>query len=113
MTWYSLNESRYCNDRPTKGVTSSSNGLSFFCKGVLTSLDTFLDSSKVIIGFGNSISFWNDNWYFNTSLKKKYPTLFEFAINKNNNFQDMVININNNWSWNVHYRSNLIGELVA
>lgn len=39
------------------GVTSTSNGLSFFWKGVLTSFDTLLNSSKAIIGSGNSMAF--------------------------------------------------------
>jgi len=41
--------------------------------------DIYIAGRKMLVGHGDSTSFWKDSWICDTSLKDKFPQLFEIC----------------------------------
>lgn len=62
---------------------------SFWWKGILKLFPLLKQWSKGVIGKGNTICFWQDNWG-NGALQHKYPALFSFSIKENMTVQEFL-----------------------
>ena len=45
--------------------------------------DIYTSGRKLIVGNGNSTSFWKDTWLCDTSLQEKFPLLFDISTKQN------------------------------
>ncbi|KAE8725177.1 hypothetical protein F3Y22_tig00009009pilonHSYRG00196 [Hibiscus syriacus] len=64
-------------------------------------------NSKIQVGNGRSIEFWNDIWANNSTLKEQFPRIYALSINKTGKVVDFGCYDNNCWSWNICLRRNL------
>lgn len=49
----------------------------------------FLRCSKILVGEGTDINFWQDEWCLDVSLKEIFPMLYELDCNKNGRIADV------------------------
>jgi len=68
---------------------------------------SFEDCFKWKVSSGNDISFWEDKWVGNVTLKSKFLRLYSLSVDK-----DIPLNLcgdrsNNVWRWNLIWRSGL------
>ncbi|ESW24027.1 hypothetical protein PHAVU_004G096000, partial [Phaseolus vulgaris] len=53
---------------------------------------------------GNGIRVWNDRWLDNTTVKDRFPRLYDISNNKEANLEEIVLWINNRWVWKLERR---------
>lgn len=69
--------SQYYRGKTIRKIMMETTSLSYFWKGLLASLNTFLTSYKVVVGSGTTTSFSHDIWCLEENLKDKFH---EFKI---------------------------------
>ncbi|KAE8713435.1 Protein translocase subunit SECA2 [Hibiscus syriacus] len=75
--------------------------------------DCLRSNSKLKVGNGKSISFWNDAWVDESSLKFLFPRIFVLSPNKEGKVVEFGSFEPSGWVWNVQTRRNLCDcELV-
>ncbi|KAE8735747.1 THO complex subunit 1 [Hibiscus syriacus] len=68
---------------------------------------SFRSNSKLIVGNGKSISFWNDVWADECSLKSLFPRIFVLSTNKEGKIAEFGSFEPSGWVWNVQTRRSL------
>ena len=70
---------------------------------------TFKDNIRIVIGNGKRISFWNDVWVGNATLKEVFPRLELIAVNKDGRVAEFVDHlVGPNVCWNIQFRRKLL-----
>ena len=73
----------------------------------MTLCSIFHNGSKISIGEGSYISFWEDQWGSDASLKVQFPRLFNLVVNKNASLKEMLSISLDEKSWRRVSRRNL------
>jgi hypothetical protein len=81
-------------------------GDSHFWSGLIKVNESFLDLGRFQLGNGQNISFWEDRWLGNSTLKELYPSLFAITSKKHIS----VASIFNTVPLNISFRRGLVGN---
>ncbi|KAE8735716.1 Replication factor C subunit 1 [Hibiscus syriacus] len=69
--------------------------------------DCLRSNSKIQVGNGRLIEFWNDVWVNDSTLKNQFPRIFSLSTNKWGKVVEFGCFENNCWVWNIQLRRNL------
>ncbi|XP_057790858.1 uncharacterized mitochondrial protein AtMg00310-like [Salvia miltiorrhiza] len=61
------------------------------------------DNVEVVLGEGDSLSFWHDWWIGEGKLSEKFPRLFRISNNKHGTVKSMGIWVEGTWRWNLEW----------
>lgn len=110
--WCTIVDSQYYVNRNLWEADHSTPGLSAFWKGIVNSARLILKNSSVVLGQGNSISFWIDRWCHELSLQSSFPDLYDLAVNRNHGILQLGAWSGDVWFWDVKFRRNLTEKVV-
>lgn len=82
--------------RDLNNITNNSSNDNWFWNGV-----------RRIIGNGEKISFWNDNWIGNEPLHLRFSRLFSLSLDKESVVANMGEWRGSEWKWNLTWRRSL------
>ncbi|KAE8726423.1 hypothetical protein F3Y22_tig00006991pilonHSYRG00009 [Hibiscus syriacus] len=87
---------------------------SWIWKGIVSSFlkndvigERLRSHSRIQVGNGKSISFWNDVWADCTPLKFQFPRIFVLSTNKSGRVREFGNYVSNGWIWDIRTRRNL------
>ncbi|KAE8704410.1 PHD finger family protein, putative isoform 2 [Hibiscus syriacus] len=69
--------------------------------------DCLRSNSKIQVGNGRSIDFWNDIWVNGSTLKIQFPRIYALLTNKRGKLVEFGGFVANGWVWNIQLRRNL------
>jgi hypothetical protein len=81
-------------------------GDSHFLSGLIKVNKSFLDLGRFQLGNGQNVSFWEDRWLGNSTLKELYPSLFAITSKKHIS----VASIFSTVPLNISFRRGLVGN---
>ena len=76
-------------------------------KSIAKGWDKFVENTKLLVGKGDRIRFWEDSWVGNSPLKESFPRLYRLSNNHNMLIQSVVSwYSHSNHSWDLNFSRN-------
>ena len=63
----------------------------------------FISHSKLVLGKGSCIKFWEDIWCGNKALKDAFPAVFRVAHNQEASIEDLMLISGDQMQWNITF----------
>ncbi|KAL9675754.1 hypothetical protein QQ045_003960 [Rhodiola kirilowii] len=67
----------------------------------------FRDGLKLKLGRGNEISFWEDVWIGDKTIRDQYPKLYQLVVDNQKKVGEMGLWVDGVWYWELSFRRNL------
>ncbi|KAE8707424.1 hypothetical protein F3Y22_tig00110384pilonHSYRG00826 [Hibiscus syriacus] len=70
--------------------------------------DSLVSNCKCVMGNGNRIDFWEDQWTEVTSLRESFPRIFRIANRKSGKVHEFRAIVDEVWTWRIEIRRQLL-----
>ncbi|KAM7513904.1 hypothetical protein LguiA_003487 [Lonicera macranthoides] len=107
--WYSIIRSKYgLSDNGWDSKVVSSGTYRNPWKYISHGLESFLEHTKLEVGGGSTVRFWEDKWRGETTFDSLFPRLYRLSVNKGDSIASLAfLNSNCIVSWNLSFSRNL------